>query len=132
MASLGTKQTTISGPSRNADQYSLAASAATCRPSPVAWSTSSAARSSSGRSSAWASRNAFIGALASMTSTFAPGSRTTTSGRTPRSWALTAVTCSSKSQRDSIPDASSTRRSCTSPHAPRTVDDRSEPARDAV
>ena len=132
MASLGTKQTTISGPSRKADQYSLAARPATWRSRATAWATRSSDRSSSGRSSAWASRKAVIGALASTTRTLCPGSRTTTSGRTPRSWALTPATCSSKSQRASIPDASSTRRSCTSPQAPRTVEDRSDPASEAV
>ncbi len=132
MASLGTKQTTISGVSRNPDQYSLAASAATCRPRPTAWSRSRADLSSSPISSDCASRKAVIGALASTTSTLSPGSRTTTSGRTPRPWALTALTCSSKSQRLTMPAASSTRRSCTSPQAPRTLDERSDPASEAV
>ncbi len=132
IASLGTKQTTISGPSRKPDQYSLSARADTCRPRLAACSRSNAARSSSARSSPWASRKDVIGALASMTRTLSPGSRTTTSGRTPRPCALTEVTCSSKSQRASIPEASSTRRSCTSPQAPRTVEERSEPASEAV
>ena len=42
------------------------------------------------------------------------------------------MTCSSKSQRASSPESSSTRRSCTSPHAPRIVDALSAVARVAV
>ncbi len=73
-----------------------------------------------------------MGVLASTTRRLPPGSRTTTSGRSRRSSAPVAVTCSSKSQRASIPACSRTRRSCTSPQEPRTDDALSDPTSDAV
>ena len=50
---------------------------------------------------------------------------TTRSGRTPAPWSLVPPGCSTKSQCSSRPATSTTRRSCTSPHRPRTCGVRS-------
>ena len=62
--------------------------------------------------------------LASTTTHRSPGSRTTRSGRSTPSSPRTD-TCSSKSQRSSMPACSTTRRSCSSPHWPRACGRRS-------
>ena len=80
------------------------------------------------------SEHSVIGAFESMTTCLPPGRCTTTSGRTLAPWSLRALTWLSKSHRDSNPACSSTRRSCTSPHFPRTEDElqRSDQARSLV
>ena len=68
-------------------------------------------------------------ALASTTMLRSPGRRTTRSGRSRPS---SPVVCSSKSQYGAMPASSTTRRSCTSPHRPRTPGLLSARASDAV
>nr|WP_245889077.1 hypothetical protein [Glycomyces artemisiae] len=124
-ASAGTNSTTSSGVSSNARQYSLPANASACRRRCFACAFSSwSLAASSSTSRAW--RYAWSGAFASTTSVRPPDSRTTRSGRTPRP-STEPVCCSEKSQCSTIPAASTIRRSCTSPHWPRTCGDLSAP-----
>lgn len=113
-------------------QYALAARLSTWRRRAVACAARSSARSTSSTVSLCAWRKCAIGALESTTTWRPPGRLTTASGRTVVPCRLTLVTCSSKSQRASRPDSSSTRRSWTSPQAPRTVEALRAVARVAV